>query len=161
MKNQNLFIVENDPLESNRLISFLEKRFSNTLTISTFTDGETALKNINSNTTIVILDYDLKGERGDVLLKEIKKINALTEVIILSSAEDIATAIDAFRKGASNYVIKGESTTRILYSMVLKIMNYPVKILVERFAVNKILAIFLTYFIFIGILVYLGMQLLP
>lgn len=161
MKNQNLFIVENDPLESNRLISFLEKRFSNTLTISTFTDGESALKNINSDTTIVILDYDLKGERGDVLLKEIKKINALTEVIILSSAEDIATAIDAFRKGASNYVIKGESTTRILYSMVLKIMNYPVKILVERFAVNKILAIFLTYFIFIGILVYLGMQLLP
>lgn len=161
MKKQNLFIVEDNPLESNRLISFLEKRFSNTLTISTFNDGESVLKNIDQNTTIVILDYDLKGESGDVLLKEIKKINALTEVIILSSAEDIATAIDAFRKGASNYVIKGESTTRILYSMVFKILNYPVKILVERFAVNKILAIFLTYFVFIGILVYLGMQLLP
>ncbi|WP_300570779.1 response regulator [Flavobacterium sp.] len=161
MKNQNLFIVENNPMESNRLVNFLEKRFGNTLTISTFNDGESALKNVNSNTTIVILDYDLKGERGDVLLKEIKKINALTEVIILSSAEDIATAIDAFRKGAKNYVIKGESATRILYSMIFKIINYPVKILVERFAVNKILAIFLTYFIFIGILVYLGMQLLP
>lgn len=161
MENQNLFIVEKNPLESNRLVAFLEKRFSNTLTISTFSDGESALKNVNKNTTIVILDYDLKGESGDVLLKEIKKVNPLTEVIILSSNDDIGTAIDAFRKGANNYVIKTESTTRILFSLISKIINYPVRILVERFAVNKILAIFLTYFVFIGIIVYLGMLLLP
>jgi DNA-binding NtrC family response regulator len=161
MENQNLFIVENNPLDSNRLVSYLEKRFSNTLTISTFVDGETALKSIDKNTTIVILDYDLKDEQGDVLLKEIKKINPKTEVIILSSDEGIGTAIDAFRKGANNYVIKGESHSRILYALVLKVLNYPVRILVERFKISKILAIFLTYFVFIGIIVYIGMQLLP
>ncbi len=161
MENQNLFIVENNPLDLNRLVSYLEKRFSNTLTISTFVDGETALKSIDKNTTIVILDYDLKDQQGDVLLKEINKINPKTEVIILSSDEGIGTAIDAFRKGANNYVIKSESHTRILYGLVLKVLNYPVRILVERFKISKILAIFLTYFVFIGIIVYLGMQLLP
>jgi DNA-binding NtrC family response regulator len=109
----------------------------------------------------VILDYDLKGEKGDELLKAIKRINTKTEVIILSSNEDIATAIDSFHKGAKHYVIKGEKAHRKIFSLVYRVLNYPVRILVERFKVSKILAIFLTYFVFIGIIVYLGMQLLP
>ena len=160
MENQNLFIVQDNPLEARELQEFLNSRFGSTLAISTFSDGESVLREINANTKIVILDYDLKGEQADELLKSIRKINGNTEVIVLSSNEDIGTAIDAFRKGAKNYIIKGEKAPRKIFSLVYKIINYPVRILVERFGINKILAIFLTYFIFIGILVYIGMQLL-
>lgn len=161
MENQNLFIVDDNPSVARELQKFLTNRFGLELTISIFIDGESLLKKIDANTKIVILDYDLKGEKGDQLLKSIKKINPKIEVIILSSNEDIGTAIDAFRKGAKNYIIKGENAPRKIFSLVYKIINYPVRILVERFGINKILAIFLTYFVFIGILVYIGMQLLP
>lgn len=161
MENQNLYIVDDSPSVAKELQQFLNNRFGQELTISIFNDGESLLKKIDVNTKIVILDYDLKGEKADQLLKSIKKINAKTEVIILSSNEDIGTAIDAFRKGAKNYIIKGEKAPRKLFSLVYKILNYPVRILVERFKISKILAIFLTYFVFIGIIVYLGMKLLP
>jgi DNA-binding NarL/FixJ family response regulator len=157
---QNLFLLEDNPLSSNRIVAFLENRFRNSLRISTFTNSETLLEKIDGNTTIVILDYDLKGEKADVLVLEIRKTNPKTEIIILSEDEDIAIAIDAFRNGAKSVIIKGEQSKRQLFSVIYKILNYPVRILTERFAINKILAIFIAYFIIIGIVVYIGMSLL-
>lgn len=158
--NQNLFLLEDNPLSSNRIVNFLEKRFSNSLTISTFINGENLLKKVDADTAIAILDYDLKGEKADVLVLEIKKINPKTEIIILSSDDDIGIAIDAFRNGAKSVIIKGEQSKRELFLTVYKILNYPVKILVEQFGINKILAIFIAYFIIIGIVVFIGMNLL-
>ncbi|WP_310556293.1 response regulator [Flavobacterium sp.] len=158
--NQNLFLLEDNPLSSNRIVNFLEKRFSNSLTISTFINGENLLKKVDADTAIAILDYDLKGEKADVLVLEIKKINPKTEIIILSSDDDIGIAIDAFRNGAKSVIIKGEQSKRELFLTVYKILNYPVKILVEQFGINKILAIFIAYFIIIGIVVLIGMNLL-
>ena len=157
---QNLFLLEDNALSSNRIITFLENRFRNSLRISIFLNNETLLKEIDANTSIVILDYDLKGEKADILVLEIKKRNPKTEVIILSAVEDIGLAIDAFRKGAKSVIIKGEQSKRELFSIIYKILNYPVKILTERFGINKILAIFIAYFVIIGIVVYIGMNLL-
>ncbi|WP_310558432.1 response regulator [Flavobacterium sp.] len=159
-QNQNLFLLEDDPWSSNRIVNFLEKRFSNSLTISAVINRETLLNKIDANTAIVILDYDLKGEKADLLVLEIKKINSNTEVIILSSDEDIGIAIDALRNGAKSVIIKGEQSKRELFLVIYKILNYPVRILVERFGINKILAIFIAYFIIIGIVVFIGMNLL-
>jgi DNA-binding NtrC family response regulator len=161
MENKNLFIVEDNLATAKELQQFLENKFGNDLIISIFMDGDSVLKSVDKNTRIVILDYDLRGEKANELLKAIKRLNSKTEVIILSSNEDIATAIDSFRKGANHYIIKGEKAPRKIFSLVYRALNYPVRILVERFKVSKILAIFLTYFVFIGIIVYLGMQLLP
>ena len=96
IQNQNLFLLENNDLSAARIVAFLEKKFSNSLNITTFNNGSDLIKSIDKNTSIVILDYDLIGEKGDLILMEIKKINPNIEVIILSSDEDIATAIDAF-----------------------------------------------------------------
>lgn len=104
---QNLFLLEDNELSSNRIVAFLENRFRNSLKISTFINGETLLEKIDGNTAIVILDYDLKGEKADVLVLEIRKTNPKTEIIILSADEDIAIAIDAFRNGAKRVIIKG------------------------------------------------------
>ncbi|WP_394758500.1 response regulator [Flavobacterium sp.] len=159
-QTQNLFLLEDNPLSSNRIVAFLENRFKNSLRISIFDNSETLLNKVDANTAIAILDYDLKGEKADVLVLEIKKINPKTEVIILSSDEDIGIAIDAFRNGAKSFIIKGEQSKRELFLVIYKILNYPVKILTERFGINKILAIFVSYFIIIGIVVYIGMRLL-
>ncbi|EKT2072607.1 response regulator [Flavobacterium psychrophilum] len=158
--SQNLFLLDDKPLSSNRIVDFLEKKFTNSLSISTFVNGETLLKKVDADTAIVIIDYDLKGERADVLVLEIRKINPNTEIIILSTDDDIAKAIDVFRNGAKSFILKGEKAPRELFFVIYKILNYPVKILVERFGINKILAIFIAYFFIIGIIVYVGMNLL-
>jgi FixJ family two-component response regulator len=158
--SQNLFLLYDNLLTANRIVDFLDKRFSNSLKIAIYSDGETLLKEVDDNTAIVVVDYDLKKESIEALLIAIKKANPKTEIIILSTVEDVAIAIEVFRKGAKTLIIKGEKAPRALFSVIYKILNYPVNILTERFGINKILAIFITYFLFIGIVVYIGMLVL-
>ncbi len=55
---------------------------------------------------IAILDIRLPGMSGLELLQEIKKLQPLTEVIMISGHGDMDTVIDAMRKGAVDYFAK-------------------------------------------------------
>lgn len=161
MKNQilNLIIIDNDTSMAIGLQTFLTQRFKLDLNISLFNSGTVALKSINAGTDIVILDYDLKYENGNEILKEIKLINPSTEVIMLTSNEDVRIAIESFRKGARDYVIKGNSkawkkVSKIVYTIII----YPLQIVVKEFRVRKYLAIFLITFLIIGIIVFLTLK---
>ena len=158
--NQNLFLLEDNPLSSSRIVTFLERKFSSSLTISTFSVGEELLKAMDKNTTIVVLDYDLKGEKADQLLQQIKVINPNTEVIVLSSDDDIATAIDAYRKGARSFVSKNKNTFSRIQSIVSNIIYYPVAYIKRFFGIKELVAIFIIEVIYIGLVVIVGFQIL-
>ena len=121
----NIFIVDDDPMIIKLLQKYLGDRFGNTLNISTFLSGESALKNVDENTKIVILDYYIPTQNGNDVLKAIKCINSKTDVIMFTSNEDIGNAIESFRDGATDYVIKGEKALSRINSLVHKIMEYP------------------------------------
>ena len=149
----NLFIVDDDSVSVKGIRSYLTSRFGTSLNISSFYTGESALKKIDKDTNIVILDYNLKGENGNEVLKAIKKINPQTEVIMLTSNENIGVAIDSFRKGATDYVLKGRNAQRNIAAIVYNILAFPVRMMVKEFNVSKLLAIFLVTFISMGIAV--------
>ncbi len=163
MKTQplNLFIIDDNALMLEGLRAYLDKRFGTELNISTYYSGESALKVLGSDTNIVILDYYLDGENGNDILMAIKKINPQTEVIMLSSNEDIAVAIDSFRKGATDYVIKGEKAWRKLTSLIYGILTYPVRVLIKEFGISKYLAMFFFAFACVGTGVYVIMKFIP
>jgi DNA-binding NtrC family response regulator len=155
MKNHvtNLFIIDDDVLSSTLLRHHLNEKFGSTINITTFTDGKSALEKINDFTNIVILDYYLEGENGNDVLTSIKKINPKTEVIMLSSNENITIAIESFRKGATDYVIKGKSASKKITNLVYNIVAYPVRFIVKEFGISKFLAIFLLTFVLMGLVV--------
>ena len=159
-QKQNLYILEENTLSSASLMNFLNKKFNQSLNISIYIDGESLLKKIDTETAIVILDYDLKGERTDKLLLDIKKINSDTEVIVLSSNEEIGTAIDAYRKGARSFVLKGKNDLKRIQSIVYRIIYYPVKIIQNFFGFKELVAIFIVEVLYIGIVVLVGFQVL-
>lgn len=150
----NLFIVDDDMLMVTGLKNHLNTRFGNDLNISTFSTGESVLKEIDKDTSIVILDYFLNGQNGNEILKSIKNINPKTEVIMLSSNEDIVVAIESFRKGATDYVIKGRKSWDKISSLVYKTITYPIRIIVREFGISKYLAIFLLTFMIMGATVF-------
>ena len=154
----NLFIIDDNPSLVIELKSYLTGRFGLDLNISTFSSGESALEEVNENTRIVILDYYLGGRNGNKILKLIKAINPETEVIMLSSNEDIAVAIDSFRKGAKDYVIKGNKSNRKIISIVYNILAYPIRVMVREFGISKYLAIFLMSFVTMGIVVWVVLK---
>src|SRR4051812_2141296 len=162
MKTQtlNLYIVDDNLLMLTGLRNYLDKKFGNSIRISTFLTGAGLLKKIDGDTNIVILDYFLEGNNGNEILKSIKTINPKTEVIMLSSNEDIGVAIDSFRNGATDYVVKGEKAWKKIYSLVYGIITYPIRILVKEFRVKKYLAIFLSTFVIMGVIVCITLYLM-
>ena len=160
MKSQalNLFIVDDNQLMVIGLRNYLSTRFGNNLNISTFHTGASALEKVDGDTSIVIMDYFLDNENGNDVLKSIKKINPNTEVIMLSSNEDMGVAIDAFRNGATDYVVKGKKSWKKISSLVYQIITYPLHIMVKEFGINKYIAMFLLTFIAMGIGIVISLQ---
>jgi DNA-binding NarL/FixJ family response regulator len=156
--NINLFIVDDNAIMVNNLKHYLQSRFGAGFNISTFSNGESCLKEINSSTHIVIMDYSLEGKNGLEVLKEIKAINPKTEVIMLSANEDIAVAIELFRNGATDYVVKGKGSAKKVTDRIYHILTAPIRILVKEFGVSKYMAAFLTMFVTMGIIVFVVMK---
>lgn len=147
----NLFIVDDNKLMATDLKHFLNNRFGADVRISTFNDGESCLEKVDKNTHIVILDYLMDGINGLEVLKKIKAINSKTEVIMLSGNEDMAVAIQTFKSGAKDYVIKGKGSWKKLTNLVQHIIMQPIRIMVREFGVSKFMAIFLLTFVTMGI----------
>lgn len=162
MKTQelNLFIVDDDKLLATDLKHYLQNKFGENIFISTFKDGESCLEKIDKNTHIVILDYFMDGKNGLEILKEIKAINSETEVIMLSGNEDMALAIETFRAGAKDYVVKGQGSWKKISKVINHILLTPIRVIVREFGVSKFAAIFLTTFVTVGIVVFVAMQLM-
>lgn len=153
MEGLNLFIVDDNKAMVMGLQQYLQNRFGLGLRISTFFDGESCLEKVDQETDIVILDYFLGGKNGLEILKLIKTINPKTEVIMLSANEDMALAIETFKAGAKDYVIKGPSSWKKITKLVNHIITEPIRILVREFGVSKYMAVFLLTFIFVGFVV--------
>ncbi|MBC7695638.1 MAG: response regulator [Burkholderiales bacterium] len=157
----NLFIVDDNKLVLTDLKLYLQNRFGSDLTISTFNSGEDCLEKVNADTNIVILDYFLGGKNGLEILKLIKNKNPKTEVIMMSSNEDVALAIQSFRNGASDYVIKGHGAIRKITKLVYNIITEPIRIIVREFGVSKFMAIFLLTFVIMGVVVAIVLYKMP
>ncbi len=114
----NLFIVDDNPLVIADLKNYLENRFKTGINISSFGNGESCLNKMDKDTHIVVLDYFMEGKNGMEVLKSIKALNPKTEVIMLTSNEDVAVAIESFRTGAKDYVIKGMGAWRKIAKLV-------------------------------------------
>jgi len=157
----NLFIVDDNKLLVTDLKYFLQNRFGTSINVSTFEDGESCLKKVDKDTNIVILDYFLNGQDGLEILKAIKAINPKTEVIMLSSNESIVIAIETFRDGAKDYVIKGHGSWKKITKVVEYIITEPIRLMVREFGVSTFVATFILTFmtmalVVIGVLRYMN-----
>lgn len=150
----NLFIVDDNKLVLNDLKHYLINKFGMSVQISTFSDGESCLAKVDKQTHVVILDYFLNGQNGLEILKSIKDINPKTEVIMFTSNEEIGAAIESFKMGATDYILKGKGSSNKIYKLVYHIITEPIRIIVREFGVSKYMAIFLLTFVTMGIVVY-------
>lgn len=60
-----------------------------------------------------VLDLNLAGESGLLLLPELLEARPELQVLVLTGYGSIATAVEAIRKGASNYLCKPVTVTQL------------------------------------------------
>ena len=117
-----IFLVDDEPIQNEMLKDYLSERFL--YNIKTFDNGEEAIRNLNLNPEIIVLDYHLNAHRSDAengvsVLKKIKEKSPATQVIMLSGQDKIDVAIDSMKYGAYDYVVKGETA----FSRMENILN--------------------------------------
>lgn len=114
-----IFVVEDDPVYINILSHFLS--LNPDFRIKKFVSAKDFLKSMHEKPDIVTLDYSLPDDTGDRLLTQVKELSPETKVIIISGQQDINIAIDLFRKGAHDYIVKDDNTNDRLWMAISNI----------------------------------------
>lgn len=114
----NVFVVEDSDVYRTLLVENIAK-INNSLdgeaasyVIHSFSSGEEALDNLRLHPDVVVLDYRLDSGGyllnmdGLALLKKLKGISPLTEVIVLSCQTSVEVVKELLKAGASHYIKK-------------------------------------------------------
>lgn len=86
--------------------------------VKKFGSAKEALAKMHEKPDVVTLDYSLPDTTGDQLLKQIRELSPDTKVIMISGQEDIRVAIDLFKKGAHDYIVKDSDTQEKLWMAI-------------------------------------------
>jgi DNA-binding NtrC family response regulator len=100
-----ILLVDDEDAFLGAMTRRLEKRG---LKVLTAISGQDSLKVLNDNSDIdvVILDVRMPGMDGIATLKEIKRLFAVVEVIMLTAHGTMESAIEGMKQGAFDYLMK-------------------------------------------------------
>lgn len=122
MEQFRIFIVEDDPWYGEILGYHLSLNPDHE--IFRYTTGKECLANISKKPGLISIDYSLPDINGADLLKKIKQQAPDVPVIVISGQEDISTAVNLLRNGASDYFIKDDNTKDLLWNAVSRIKEH-------------------------------------
>ena len=97
------------------LLKRMKKRQVN---VSGVKSGEEALEWLAKNTAdVIVLDVRMPGMDGIRTLKEIKKLNPLVEIIMLTGHANLEVAREGMQLGAFDYLMKPIDIDELLYKV--------------------------------------------
>ncbi|MEO7210018.1 MAG: sigma-54 dependent transcriptional regulator [Chitinophagaceae bacterium] len=111
-----IFVVEDDELYRSLLVHFLS--LNPDYTVKSYADAASFFKDLPQLPEIITLDYNLPDATGDTILDKVLKVSPQSKVIFISAKEDIKIAINLFKKGVYDYIIKDEDMQQRLWISV-------------------------------------------
>ena len=118
-----IFVVEDDVLLSTLIRNGLEQIPD--IEICQFYSAEECLQNLYQNPDIVTVDYNLPGMDGVQLMDKIKAYNESILVIAVSGQDEVKVVVNAYKKGAQDYIVKDDNT---IINLVNSIKNLSVNV---------------------------------
>jgi two-component system NtrC family response regulator len=99
-----ILIVDDEESQRESIAGFLKKKGYKSLTAPS---ADAALKIIGKeNPDLIISDYSMPGKTGGDLLDEVKKINPLIPVILVTAYGTVENAVEIMKNGAFDYIQK-------------------------------------------------------
>lgn len=109
---QSILLVDDSIVLRDRLALAFQERGFRVAVASSFDEAVEVFA--TGPTDLAVLDLRMPGKPGLVLLQELKERSPKTKFLILSGFGSIATAIDAIRLGATNFLPKPADADDIL-----------------------------------------------
>jgi len=132
MKNKptRIFIVEDNEVFAMTLKADIENHFDNMpLEILLFKTGEDSWEKFRTEKPqVVILDFNLNSKISDAsdgseVLVWFKRENPEVKVILLTSEDSTDIAIQSFRNGAFDYVVKNDAQFKKMHISLFNVFN--------------------------------------
>ena len=96
--------------------------------VATAFNGDDAIKLVEENDfDVIVLDVKMPGKDGVETLKEIKNIEQLSQVIMLTGHATVKTAIEGMKSGAFDYLMKPTDTDELI-----EMINNAYQLVVEQ-----------------------------
>lgn len=111
-----IFVVDDDEIYVARLSYYLS--LNPEYQVRKFHSAKALLSALHEKPEIITLDYSMPDVNGDALLSQVKELSPETQVIIISGQEDIKVAIDLFKKGVHDYIVKDADTEQRLWMAI-------------------------------------------
>jgi two-component system, response regulator RegA len=108
---QRILVVDDDEVFRERLAASLRRRGHSVITASTHEETMACLSDFMPQCAVI--DLRLEGESGLVLARTLREACPDVRVLILTGYGSIATAVDAMRIGAVDYLSKPADTDQI------------------------------------------------
>jgi DNA-binding NtrC family response regulator len=103
LSGTSLLLLEDEPLLRRRIASHLEKAGVELTLTESVAEAREALRNLNFD--FALLDVNLPDGRSLALLEE-KAVPASVVVVIMTAEGGVSGAVEAMRRGASDYLVK-------------------------------------------------------
>lgn len=111
-KSQSWLLIDDDESFLQMLHRSLSRHGMDSLSCTTCSEARQALADKHFDRCV--LDLNLAGESGLQLLPELLSLQPGLPVLVLTGYGSIATAVEAMRRGATNYLCKPASINQIL-----------------------------------------------
>lgn len=103
-----IFILEDDLVFGKVLQRALEEE-NDAYEVKVFRSGQEFLDQLHQLPDVVSIDYALPDYNGLEILQRVKQYHADIATVILSGQEKLEVVVDAYNRGADNYIIKNEN----------------------------------------------------
>lgn len=120
----NILIIEDDAAFCQMLQRFLTKRGYNVQASYNAPEAKSKFKKMDFD--LVLTDLRLPDYDGIQLLSDIKAVNPQTQVILMTGYAQVASAVDAMKRGAFDYISKPFTPDDIVL-LIEKALDSPVK----------------------------------
>jgi diguanylate cyclase (GGDEF)-like protein/PAS domain S-box-containing protein len=107
--DKSVLLIENDPEQARILCAMFNDQGSHAFTLThagSLADAETYLS--GHSVDLVLLDLGLSNPEGLDVVRRVRAVAPRVSIVLLSSLENEARAIQAIQEGAQDYLIKGE-----------------------------------------------------
>ena len=104
MTKVHILLIEDDPAVARSLQDGLEREGYSVVQAADRDEGIAKLQ--AEKPAVVLIDHELEGDDGVEVLKQIKKLDAGCEVVLLTPGGEVEVAIEVLRAGALDYLKK-------------------------------------------------------
>jgi two-component system response regulator RegA len=111
MPDQTLLLVDDDETFRERLAVSFRRRGYVVLTAANVPEARSVI--MNNLPDLAVIDLKMPGENGLQLVKELHDLSAAIRVLVLTGYGSIATAVEAVKLGAIDYLTKPADAAQI------------------------------------------------